>query len=326
MFNYIRYAIAIFLFSLFFFNQTITINEETVTNAISKKFPKTIDKKGFTVVLNKFEINEVYENVIDSTIYGTINMNDQNVLSKMLKKEKPAGIFSKLFNKKPEYLINKKIILEVNSKTTPIIKNNHLVFKVESLKVNKVLNIEKMKGFVKKFIQSIKFPIKKLEQYSFIAEAKDVHYNNNGDIDIAVAVKPFILFLLIPLFLLREIGLLLIAFYQKILSPKKGYKCAKGVLHGEGTCSSCTKDAFKEKGFVAGMKEYRKSTKECRIAYKTLKEDKKSKSGWCDGCAGCDGAPLVFGKRSGAEGAGFSFGDCASGGFVVDSCDGIGSC
>jgi putative component of membrane protein insertase Oxa1/YidC/SpoIIIJ protein YidD len=71
------------------------------------------------------------------------------------------------------------------------------------------------------------------------------------------------LYFLIFLLFLRETGIGLILLYRKFFSPKKGYKCANGVMTGQ-SCSDLTLQAFRDKGFIHGMFAYREATKSCK--------------------------------------------------------------
>ncbi|EMY7926577.1 membrane protein insertion efficiency factor YidD [Klebsiella aerogenes] len=97
----------------------------------------------------------------------------------------------------------------------------------------------------------------------------------------------------------------LIAFYQRIISPRKGYRCAYSVLHHTQGCSGAVKDIIHNKGVVDGWREIRQRFADCRVAAETLQQQKLAanpagkkrrkpgrKRDACDGCdvvTGCDG-------------------------------------
>ncbi|MEO1573550.1 MAG: membrane protein insertion efficiency factor YidD [Pseudomonadota bacterium] len=61
-------------------------------------------------------------------------------------------------------------------------------------------------------------------------------------------------------------SLALISAYQRHLSPLKGFRCASGVLHGNGTCSSIVKDIIRRDGLIAGFEDIRAQFARCRAA------------------------------------------------------------
>ncbi len=69
---------------------------------------------------------------------------------------------------------------------------------------------------------------------------------------------------------MKRICLLLIEFYQRVISPRKGFRCAHHVLHGKQTCSNAVKDLIVEHGILAAWPKIRKRFKACRTAYQTL--------------------------------------------------------
>jgi len=103
----------------------------------------------------------------------------------------------------------------------------------------------------------------------------------NGHFDIVVhyglkSIFVFILFIFILLVFSREIFLFLILIYQKFLSNRKNYICARGVHLGE-TCSTVVYNEIKNKGFISGVVRYFNSSKECKESYRELKRIKKGK-------------------------------------------------
>ena len=300
MLNYLRYIIVIVLLGLLFYTYKITIEPTTLKTAIDKKLPMKIDKKGFLLTIKSIDILDISKNVVHSKMNTDVKVSSSNRFAKFLPK--------------------KSMHLSVETKTIPKLHGKFLSFELLSFKMNKFIKLKEVKGILKKKIENIKIPIKKLDMLSWFGSVKDIRFKDNGVLVIWVGISKWLIFLLIPFFLLREIGLLLIWVYQKFLSPRKRYKCAKGELYGEGTCSSTTKEAFQKDGFIAGMKAYRNSTKECKIAYKTLKKEKRRDSGpSCDVdyCFGCSGGSC------GGDAMGSSTSACDVGGAIP--CE-IGSC
>ena len=287
--NYLRYIIVISLFGSMFYSYTLTIDKETIEKTIHKKMPMIIKKKGFIVHINEMYIENISHNIVESKLIGTVLIDKDNIIGKFLKKS---------------------IDFTVVSKTIPKLNGSDLSFEPISLNINGLIKLKKIKGFLKNRIEKIKIPIKKLDKFFWLSSVKSINFKDNGNLEAHAVVSMLVIFLLIPLFLLREIGLFLIFLYQKLWSPRKGYKCAKGLVEQSGTCSSITKTAFKKHGFIAGRKAYRKSTKECQVAYRKMKEKKNNKDSSCDSinCCSC-GIPSDLGVGVG----------CGS------SCD-VGSC
>lgn len=295
--NYLRYLCVILLLGLFFYNYTITIDKETIKDAIDRKMPMVIEKKGFVITLNDIHIDSISNNVVKSKIIGIFKVN--NFLKKILKKS---------------------MNLTIITQTKPKIIDSYLSFELLSLNINNLIKMKDIKGLLKKKIENVKVPIKKLKKFSWFSSVKKIRFQDNGGLKIDLKASKLIIFLLIPLFLLREIGLFLIFLYQKLLSQRKSYKCAKGELYQNGTCSSTTKEVFRNHGFIAGIKEYRKSTKECKTAYKKIKDKERTQKDVCDAfiCSGCSGAVPT-------DVLGSSAGLCDVGGCVTAPCD-VGSC
>lgn len=327
MTKYIRYIIALALFASLFYTHSITISNDTINNTIQSKLPIEKDKKGAIVKITEIKLNNLEGKTINSTIVGSIRMSEKNILKTSEKASSLLGKFSSFINKPDleETLKNKSLDFNMDTTMKINIKGSTLYFKLISIE-NPVKIIKKFEPIIKKVVNQSKMKIKQLEKYSWAISISNFGFDESEDLIVDIAISKLILFALIFLFLLREVGLLLIIMYQKFLSPKKGYSCAKNHVHKNGSCSSTTKQAFKDGGFISGMKEYRNSTKECKKAYKSIQNDKNNSK--CDTamCAGCDGAPLAFGGEttafSGIEASSCAgLGECGAGG-----CDGIGSC
>jgi putative component of membrane protein insertase Oxa1/YidC/SpoIIIJ protein YidD len=69
---------------------------------------------------------------------------------------------------------------------------------------------------------------------------------------------------------LRSVAIAVIVFYQRYLSPKKGYSCAHTRLHGGDSCSEYVKKALGDKSLFETTILARKRFKECNIAYTSL--------------------------------------------------------
>ena len=301
MLNYLRYFIVIILLGLLFYSHTISISSSTLKSHMEEKLPLHIDKKGFLLTVSSIEILDTKNNVLSTKVLVDVQVSHSNKWAKFLPK--------------------KSMHLTVLTETIPKLYASSLSFEVLSFKLNRVIKLKEVKGLLKKKLEEIKIPIRSLKKIAWFASIKKLSFQNNGDLLAEVSISKFIILLLVPLFLLREIGLALIVFYQKFLSPRKKYKCAKGEFYQEGTCSSSTKEVFKKHGFIAGIKEYRRSTKACKIAYKTLNKDKKRRDGTSCDCSYCSGCGDV-GACSG-DGVSSSASACDLGGAMP--CE-VGSC
>ena len=81
--------------------------------------------------------------------------------------------------------------------------------------------------------------------------------------------------------MLRYVGAGLIRVYQRYLSPRKGYRCAYGVLHGSGTCSSVGLEIMRSHGALAFLRLMPLQSDACRTAVATMQlqseQDKRRK-------------------------------------------------
>ncbi len=299
MSNYLRYFVVLLLLGSLFYTYSLEVEQSTIKERLDKKLPIVIDKKGFVITLNRIDVIGISNNIVESKVNSTLQVSHTNRFAKLLPK--------------------KSIHFTVHSRAIPKVHGKYLSFELLSFKINKFIKFKEVKGILKRKLEAIKIRIKVLEKFAWLASVKDVKLQDNGLLTIRMGVSKWIILLLIALFLLREVGLLLIVLYQKFLSPRKKYRCAKGELHQNGTCSSVTKEAFKNGGFIAGMKAYRTSTKECKQAYKTLSKDKRKDGISCDAdyCSVCGGASC------GGDAFGSSASVCDVGSAVP--CD-IGSC
>lgn len=63
----------------------------------------------------------------------------------------------------------------------------------------------------------------------------------------------------------------LITFYQRFISPYKGFHCAHHACYRRGTCSNAVKDLIEDNGFIKALPLIRVRFKECRLAYEAIK-------------------------------------------------------
>ena len=64
----------------------------------------------------------------------------------------------------------------------------------------------------------------------------------------------------------------LIEFYQRFVSPYKGFHCAHHARHKSGTCSNAVKGLISDKGLLKALPFIRVRFDECRLAYEQIKK------------------------------------------------------
>ena len=193
--NYVRYFIVVVLLGLLFYSYTLIITPSTFKSHIEKKLPLHIDKKGFLFSINNIEILESKNNMLSTKMLADVQVSHNNKLAKFLPK--------------------KSIHLKIFTKTIPKIHGSSLSFEVLSFKLNSVIKLKEVKGLLKRKLEKIKIPIRSLKKIAWFASIKKIVFLDNGDLLMTVGISKLIILLLIPLFLLREIGLVLIVLYQK---------------------------------------------------------------------------------------------------------------
>ncbi|GGI68443.1 membrane protein insertion efficiency factor YidD [Deinococcus wulumuqiensis] len=77
-----------------------------------------------------------------------------------------------------------------------------------------------------------------------------------------------------------------IRFYQRWLSPRKGFRCAHAALHGGESCSAAIARIIREDGLRAGQPHVAARFAACRTAHVALRS----------------GSPLAFGTRTQVQG------------------------
>jgi putative component of membrane protein insertase Oxa1/YidC/SpoIIIJ protein YidD len=68
-----------------------------------------------------------------------------------------------------------------------------------------------------------------------------------------------------------------ISFYQRFISPYKGFRCAAGAYYGSGSCSHVVKEIIEENGLIIGRSKIRDQFRRCTIAARALQAEKKKK-------------------------------------------------
>ncbi|MEI8381254.1 MAG: membrane protein insertion efficiency factor YidD [Planctomycetota bacterium] len=81
----------------------------------------------------------------------------------------------------------------------------------------------------------------------------------------------------------------LISFYQRFLSPHKGFCCAHRVLHGGPSCSVVVESILLERGAWSSWKDIWLRFRECQTAARTLRME----------CKGQLSAALAISQNSG---------------------------
>jgi len=91
--------------------------------------------------------------------------------------------------------------------------------------------------------------------------------------------------------MLKSIAVGSINLYQKYISPYKGYRCAYGVYHQNGTCSGIIKSRIQEHGLIKAYPMIKGQFQACKVAYLALQENKnvlgdggEENSCVCDSC------------------------------------------
>ena len=87
MSNYLRYFITILLLASLFYTYTIKIEQATIKNALDKKLPMIMDKKGFLITLNTIELINISNNIIESEVNSSFQISQSNKLAKFLPKK-----------------------------------------------------------------------------------------------------------------------------------------------------------------------------------------------------------------------------------------------
>jgi len=88
----------------------------------------------------------------------------------------------------------------------------------------------------------------------------------------------------------KHLVILLIVFYQKVISPYKGFRCAYAVLHGGDSCAEAVKKIVLAQGPVGGYSDIRARFRACKEANETLIRNGQRRRGRndCDECLDCD--------------------------------------
>jgi len=80
----------------------------------------------------------------------------------------------------------------------------------------------------------------------------------------------------------------LITFYQRFISPYKGFTCAHHARHKKGSCSHAVKALIADNGLIKSLPLIRVRFKECSEAYESIKESRHTSDLPCIDLS-CDG-------------------------------------
>jgi putative component of membrane protein insertase Oxa1/YidC/SpoIIIJ protein YidD len=88
----------------------------------------------------------------------------------------------------------------------------------------------------------------------------------------------------------KFLAILLIVFYQKFISPYKGFRCAYAVLYGGDSCSEAVRKIVQSQGPVGGRQDIRVRFQACKEANEILigKGQRRRRQNDCEKCPDCD--------------------------------------
>lgn len=92
--------------------------------------------------------------------------------------------------------------------------------------------------------------------------------------------------------MLNRFAVRCIEFYQKHISPKKGYVCAHKYYYGGDSCSEYMKKSIVELGIVRAAVLFAVRLKECKKAYMYIEQEKSNAESCSDRVYG-----VVHGKK-----------------------------
>lgn len=75
--------------------------------------------------------------------------------------------------------------------------------------------------------------------------------------------------------MVKFISIQLIKLYQIFISPRKGYRCAHSVLHGDTGCSGAVINILNNNKLLDCPKLIKERFSNCKLAYQTIQEEKK---------------------------------------------------
>ncbi len=108
--------------------------------------------------------------------------------------------------------------------------------------------------------------------------------------------------------IINKLALFSISFYQKRISPKKGYSCAYSAYYNDLSCSSYCKKEIQDNGLILGVYKTIDRLKKCKQASSKIKEKRKELKSKATGtlqedkkeCQNMDGCEkLMFAEAAG---------------------------
>ena len=78
--------------------------------------------------------------------------------------------------------------------------------------------------------------------------------------------------------MIKNICVFGIKLYQRFISPKKGYRCAHSVLHGDTGCSGAVIKIIENNSIFSWKNLISKRFEECKLANIQLKKIKKTEN------------------------------------------------
>lgn len=297
--KYIFLVIGISLICFSFWDKKFKIDNQFINQKIKEKEKITIKKLGTQTEINSFRL---YQDSING-ISADINFNFNSPIVNLINKDATLKLLLDLKNNKlyitildikfknldtndvyDKSLENVKEKAEnVTNKLNKYLKNKIDIDKVgEKIKDNVVIDKEEISKVIKNVISSEEIKIYSLGFYGLLINDISINNldNNNFNIEFVINKTLFLILGIIIVFfsLLKEILLFSIKFYQKHLSKRKNYKCARGVVTGDGTCSSIVRKKLEEDGAISAINEYFKTTKKCKEDYEIYKKEKENKN------------------------------------------------
>lgn len=77
---------------------------------------------------------------------------------------------------------------------------------------------------------------------------------------------------------MTRLSVAFISFYQKYLSPRKGFRCAHAAYYSGNSCSEAIKLIIMQKGLIGGWAEIKQRFVDCkRVSFEAQKERDKKK-------------------------------------------------
>ncbi|MCA9175729.1 MAG: membrane protein insertion efficiency factor YidD [Planctomycetales bacterium] len=76
---------------------------------------------------------------------------------------------------------------------------------------------------------------------------------------------------------MKSLAIRMIEFYQRFLSPYKGYRCAHAAFYGSLSCSEAVKQIVQREGLWGGRRQIRDRFRACGVAARQLRSQRKTR-------------------------------------------------